>query len=199
MKRRLKYLSFIIVAIIGIIAGVLILFSNENKNTISVDTISERTEVAIYGGYEEQINIELEKIPSWMYEDLMNESSITVLDIPDKEEVVGKYYILAKNIEIDLIAIEYATLHEVGHFIDYKYNYSQTEEFKAIFKEESKFMGSYFQTNEREYFAECFKHYWNGRLEIQSQDCGYYTTQDGEVGTISATYDYFEKEFGIYK
>ena len=90
---------------------------------------------------------------------------LTTADLDDllfqgqTEGVEGCTYFNQKTIYVHAGQYSYCVVHEIGHYIDYKCNYtSKTSEFETIYKSESANLTEYGQTSATEFFAEVYEY-----------------------------------------
>lgn len=155
-----------------IVLGVLIFFVDIIARSMfaeadgSVNEVKEiQTEISVVGG-DIEIQNELSLLPEIIQNEYASKGEIkVVLDMPDTPTVCGLYYPVSDDIYIKADSIEYATLHEIGHFVDYALgSISEAEYFINIYEQEKTLVSEYCQQNSKEFFAEAFKMYFHGEL-----------------------------------
>jgi len=151
--------------------------------------------ISVYGevGHNEikALKKELTKVPDWLLEEFVNEecrilvSSTPLRDIKEryygqndyKNQTIGLHAVRNGTVEIWVYgspqAIEAATLHEFGHYLDRISSYSsKTDAFLQIYEQEKyNFIevceGEYYISSASEYFAECFRWYLNNPRSLK--------------------------------
>lgn len=132
----------------------------------TVNEVEEiQTEISVVGG-DIEIQNELSLLPEIIQNEYASKGEIkVVLDMPDTPTVCGLYYPVSDDIYIKADSIEYATLHEIGHFVDYALgSISEAEYFINIYDNEKILVSEYCQSTPKEFFAETFKMYFHGEL-----------------------------------
>ncbi len=93
--------------------------------------------------------------------------------------VAGCTVFNSKTIYVETGDYEYCVIHELGHYLDYKYGFaSQKGEFSSIYASEGNLLTDYGSTDATEFFAEVFMY---GILDESST-----------ASTVSAAYNYVE-------
>lgn len=111
--------------------------------------------------YQKILSVYLDDLPLYKYDYkiiLTNEDlSGNVPEYAQGHNIVGITISKEKTIKLKYEKFEYSILHEIGHAVDRYEDYSQTEEFQALYNRVEH--DTYYNCNAREYFARCYNLY----------------------------------------
>ena len=90
---------------------------------------------------------------------LINQNGLQIekLDDTSNNNITGLY--TGDKILLKDGYIQKSLNHEIGHFVDDCYKYSQNQEFIKAYNQEKHNLRDYYQDDIEEYFAECYKMY----------------------------------------
>lgn len=111
--------------------------------------------------YQKKFSVYLSDLPLYKYDYkiiLTNEDlSGNIPDYAKGHDIVAITDSTHKVIKLKYEKFEYSILHEIGHAVDRYENYSQTEEFQALYNRIEH--DTYYTCDAREYFAYCYSFY----------------------------------------
>ena len=116
--------------------------------------------------YQKILSVYLNELPLYQYDYriiLTNEDlSGNVPEYAQGHDIVAITNSTHKIIKLKYEKFEYSILHEIGHAVDRYEDYSQTEEFQALYNNIEH--DTYYTCDAREYFAYCYSFYVVGSL-----------------------------------